>query len=55
MGWEKEQRIIQEESARNRARNDGQVCGGCSEPLLTEDEVFEGICGGCQHTMNKDD
>ena len=54
MGWEKEQQIVREERARQRARNDGNICGVCAQPLLTARERSSGVCAGCCHTMEKD-
>lgn len=55
MGREKEQKIVREEQAQQRARNEGKVCGICTQPLLTAKEQSSGICAGCRHTMYKDD
>jgi hypothetical protein len=55
MGREKEEQIVREERARQRARDEGDICGACGEPLLTEDEQFEGVCDRCQAIMNRDD
>lgn len=55
MGREKEEMIEREDRARGRAKSEGNVCGACGEPLLTEDEISEGICTQCQNVMDKDD
>jgi hypothetical protein len=55
MGWEKEQQIVTEEQARQRARSEGKVCGACSQPLLTAKERASGICADCLHTIEKED
>jgi hypothetical protein len=55
MGREKEEQIIREERARERAKAEGKVCGICGEPLLTSAERSRGLCAQCQRTMDKDD
>jgi hypothetical protein len=54
MGYEKEQIIVLEETARRRAQDDGYVCT-CSEPLLTSHERAAGLCSRCQANLAKDD
>jgi hypothetical protein len=54
MGYAKEQMIIREERARERARQNGHVCA-CSEPLLTARERSRGLCLRCDHNLSKDD
>jgi hypothetical protein len=55
MGREKEERIVREDRARMRARDEGKVCGACAAPLLRAEERARGICDRCQATMDKDD
>lgn len=54
MGHEKEQMIVQEERARERARQNGDVCV-CGEPLLTAKERSARLCSRCKHNLSKDD
>ena len=53
MGREKDEHLVREENARERARQDGNVCG-CFEPLLTAEERTAGLCSRCQHNLEKD-
>jgi hypothetical protein len=55
MGYEKEQMIIREEQARERARQSGAVCAICGEPLTTSPERRGGLCSYHQNVMDKDD
>jgi len=55
MGYEKEQQIVREEQARQRAKEEGKVCGVCGAPLIATRERSSGVCGNCDNTMNKDD
>lgn len=54
MGYEKEQMIVREERARERARENGHICV-CGEPLLTAKERTAGLCSRCEHNLSKDD
>ncbi len=55
MGRRKEEITANEEMARQRAIDAGEVCGACAQPLLTESEKFDGVCDHCSYVMNKDD
>lgn len=54
MGYDKEQKIKQEEAQKERAKREGHICV-CSTALLTVTEKSVGLCMRCQVNLNKDD
>ena len=58
MGREKEQQIQDEENWREIANRDRHFCGLCGSLIEYDDrEIYfaTGLCGRCNHNMNKDD
>jgi hypothetical protein len=55
MGREKEEQVVREERARQRAREVGHVCWVCGQPLLTSEERTSKTCAYHTHVFEKDD